>query len=260
MPDSSRADRTSVIDLETTLGAAEIEPEKIIGSDPKKAEKKSHRPTQAKAPKKAAREGQNKIAELRELHKSRLQAVIKKHQEEKKQMQRDLKDQTKKNQYDLKLALGQAEKTYRTQLELLRKDYESRSVSIRNELKEFLAGEMEGIKKHSESVVESDSQERLEKLEKWIHGEFLGELQNKSKELEQVKVSADSQVHDLVKEIDQKNKEISFLQEKIKEISDYMPEEEQDDLYEELGFEHEVEDAAEEPKQKRKKKGFFSFR
>ena len=269
MSEPEKNERTSVIDLEATLRTADVEiptiesePEPIARPKPhppaqNKVQKKTTQGSQSKVHKKTVPSSQSKMVELKTLQKEKLQSIIKKHHDERKFLQNALKEQSRKSKDDLKLALGQTEKNYRTQLELLRKDYQIRSVTIQNELKDFLATEMTEMKKHSENLVMTDSQNRIEKLEKWLHGEFVAELQNKTNELEQIKAQADVQAHDLVKEIDQKNKEIVFLQSKIKEISHHLKRGMREEIFEELGLE-EDEDKGKGKKKKPRQKGLLA--
>ncbi|HEX2014052.1 MAG TPA: hypothetical protein VLA68_02380 [Nitrososphaera sp.] len=263
---SEAEERTSIIDLEGTFRTTDIEMPEIEGA-PQQAEKKAEKKPEPKVPekprekpvRKANKEGRSGIAELKILHKNRMQEIIKKHNEERQMLRKEIKEQAKKSRDDLGKGLRQTERTYRVQLDELRRDYESRTVKLQNELENFLAGKMTEMKEHSEKVVLDDSQDRMEKLQEWLHGEFVSELQNKTNELEQTKASADVQVQGLVKEVDQKNQQIVFLQGKIKEISQHLKRHIREEYLQELGLEDDL-DREEKVKKKKKshKKGLFA--
>jgi chromosome segregation ATPase len=113
------------------------------------------------------------------------------------------------------------------------------------------------VKQHNQDVILSDSQDRLEKLQEWLHGEFVSELQTKTNELEQLKASSDSKVENLVHEVDKKNQEIVHLQNKIREITQHLKRGLREQILDEL---HLAELGADENGRKKKKqrKGLFA--
>lgn len=249
---------TAVIDLEGNYRTTDIEmPE--IETPPEEIVEKVVAAQKDKPAKKARHESKSKIEALKTEHKNKLQQILKKHAEERKMLQKEIKEQAKRSREDLGKALKQTEKSYRLQLEQLRHDYETRSVKLQNELETFLAGKMGELQVHNEQIVLTDSQERLEKLQQWLHGEFVSELQNKTNELEQTKAASDTQVQNLVHEVDRKNQEILLLQNKIKEISHHLKRHMREEILDELKLKDDLdEDGSAKKKKKQKKVGFFA--
>lgn len=241
---------TSVIDLEGKFRTIDVELPEIEGT-PEQTEEKPAAPVREKPAKKVRPENHNKVAELKTAHKNKIQEILKKHAEERKLLQKEIKVEAKRSREDLGKALKLTEKTYRSQLEQLRNDYESRSMKLQNELEVFLSGKMSEMKQQNQQVILTDSQERLEKLQEWLHGEFVTELQSKTNELEQVKASSDAQLQNLVHEVDQKNQEILFLHNKIKEISQHLKKGLREEVFSELGLK---DDTSSDEKTKKKKK------
>ena len=254
---------TAVIDLEGNYRTIDVElpeveevPEAPVKSPvvvPKEKPKE-------KPQKKSKPEAQTKIAELKVQHKNKIQEILKKHAEERRELQKEIKEQAKRSREDLGKALKQTEKIYTVQLEKLRQESETRNVKLQNELETFLAVKMGELQEHNSQIVTNDSQERIEKLQEWLHGEFVTELQNKTNELEQTKAASDTQVQNLVHEVDRKNHEILSLKNKIKEISQHVKKGLREEIYDEMGFTDDDEDHDRSGKKKKKpqKMGFFA--
>ncbi len=209
------------------------------------------------APKSVKTDWRQKISELKAAHRSEIQDIKNKHQSEQKLHQNELKDLEKKHKQELQVALNNAEKNYQAQLEEQRKDQRDQIRELKNELKAMIEGPIKEMVANYQKVVANGSHEQLEKLRKWFHSEFAQEIQKKAEELEKVKAAGDAQAEKLVAEIDARNRHMSFLEEKIKDISEYLPEDEQEELYEELGFEI-PEAIIQEKPSKEKRKGFLA--
>jgi hypothetical protein len=247
---------TSVIDLEGNFRTVDVEIPELKGASRAPVQKPSIS-SQERVPKQPRAPNQTKPAELKAIHKDKIQQILKKHGEERKLLQKEIKEQARRNREDLGKALKQTEKTYHAQLERLRQDYELRSSKLQNELEVFLAGKMAEMKQHNQEVILNDSQDRLEKLQGWLHGEFVSELQTKTNEFEQLKASSDSKVESLVHEVDRKNQEIIHLQNKIREITQHLKRGTREQILDEL---HLAELDTDEKVRKKKKqhKGLFA--
>lgn len=247
---------TSVIDLEGNFRTVDVEIPELKGASRAPVQKPSPS-SQERPPKQPRQSPQNKAAEQKAIDKDKIQQLLKKHGEERKLLQKEIKEQAKRNREDLGKALKQTEKTYHVELERLRQDYESRSAKLQNELEVFLADKMAEMKQHNQEVILTDSQDRLEKLQEWLHGEFVTELQTKTNELEQLKASSDTQVQNLVHEVDKKNQEIVHLQNKIREITQHLKRGMREQILDDL---HLSEFEADEKVRKKKKqhKGLFA--
>ena len=249
---------TSVIDLEGTFRTLDVELPEIQETVELKEEKPPLRRSTTKEPaeRKKKPDTQARINDLKEKHKNKIQEILKKHAAERKVLQNEIKEQARRSREDLNKALKQTEKSYRVQLEQLRADYETRSAKLQSELQGFLGEQMKEIKILNHDAVVEDSKERMEKLQEWLHSEFVTELQNKTNELGQIKASSDAQVQELVHEVDRKNREIVSLQNKIKEISLHLKKGLREELYDELGFEDDPSPV--DKKKKKQKKGIFA--
>jgi len=247
---------TSVIDLEGNFRTVDVELPEIKEASRAPVQKPSQ-VTHEKQTKQVRRVPEKKPAEPKGIDTDKIQQILKKHGEERKLLQKEIKEQAKRGRDDLGKALKQTEKSYHVQLEKLRQDYESQSAKLQNELEVFLADKMAEMKQHNQDVVLTDSQERLQKLQDWLHGEFVSELQTKTNELEQVKATSDVQVQNLVLEVDKKNQEIVRLHNKIREITQHLKRGMREQILDEL---HLVELNTDEKGKKKKKqhKGFFA--
>ncbi|HKU50243.1 MAG TPA: hypothetical protein VJP79_09850 [Nitrososphaera sp.] len=250
---------TSVIDLEGNFRTTDVELPQFQESPEQQAEQKvtstEHLPE--KPPRKPRLGNHSSLSDLRMIHKNKIQEILKKHASERKLLQKEIKEQAKRSREDLGRALKQTERSYRLQLEQLRHDHESRNAKLQSELEIFLTSKMDEMKQHSQGVVQADSQERLQKLQEWLQGEFVSEMQNKTSELERVKASSDAQVRNLVHEVDRKNQEIVFLHGKIREISSHLKKGMREELLEELGL-GDVESERTKKNKNNKKIGLFA--
>ncbi|MCI0559127.1 MAG: hypothetical protein MN733_11575 [Nitrososphaera sp.] len=198
------------------------------------------------------------ISELKAANRTEIQSIKSKYQTENKLLRDELKERAKKGKEELRTSMAQAERNYQKQLDQLRADSNSQTMALRAEMKKLLDGHLKEITDKYNVKLANENSAQLEKLEKWIRGEFIETIQVKTGELEGTKAAADAQESKLVQEIDGKNQHILFLEEKIKEISHYLPEDEEQELYEELGLEIPVDDDEDDEPRKGKHKGLFS--
>ena len=166
------------------------------------------------------------------------------------------------DQYELEVLkeeLRKTEKEYHAQLEQIRKENKDNNAAMYREIRDFLGAQMAEMKEGSESAVRNDNDEHFERLRQSMESVFTDELQKKTAELEQMKVFSEAQANKLIEDTHEKNQRIDFLEEKIKEIAQKLPEEAQQELYEELGFElpKVLEELDDKPKHQKKKKGLF---
>jgi len=244
---------SSVFDLEPAGQSTEDKPE-VQTEIPKP------RKVRSKDSKEAARDHkkdrQKQISELRATHKNEMQLLKKKHQMEIQELQKRLKDHESKSKEELR----KSEKHYHAQLEQIRKENKENSIAMYKEIKDFLGVQISEMRETSESSIRNDNDEHFEKLKLSMQSVLTDELQKKTAELEQTKVFSEAQANKLVQDTHEKNQHIDFLEDKIKEIAQHLPEDAQQELYEELGFElpKVLEELDDEPKNKKKKKGFFA--
>jgi hypothetical protein len=242
---------SSVFDLEPTVQDTDDKP--VVQAEAPKQTKARSKDSKA-AVSERKKDHQKQISELKASHKNDLQLMKKKHQMEIQELQKRLKDHESRSKEELR----KSEKQYNTQLEQIRKENKENSTAMYKEIKDFLGAQISEMREANESAIRNDNHEYFEGLRQSMESVFTDELQKKTAELEQMKVFSEAQANKLVQDTHEKNQRIDFLEEKIKEIAQKLPEEAQHELYEELGFElPKVLEELDEPKHKKKKKGFF---
>lgn len=242
---------SSVFDLEPAVQGEDDKPD--VQEIPKQSKV---RPKDSKAAgSERKKDRQKQISELKAAHKSDLQLMKKKHQMEIQELQKRLKDHESRSKEELR----KSEKQYQAQLEQIRKENKENNAAMYGEIKNFIGSQISEMREGNESAIRNDNDEHFERLRQSMESVFTDELQKKTAELEQIKVFAEAQANRLVQDTHEKNQRIDFLEDKIKEIAQKLPEEAQQELYEEMGFElpKVLEELDEEPKHKKKKKGFF---
>ncbi len=243
---------SSVFDLEPAVQDGDDKPDVQV-EVPKQSKVRSKASKAVASERKKDR--QKQISELKATHKSDLQLVKKKHQMEIQELQKRLKDHESRSKEELR----KSEKQYHTQLEQIRKENKENNTVMYKEIKDFIGSQISEMREGNEKAIRSDNDEHFESLRQSVESVFMDELQKKAAELEQTKVFAEAQANKLVQDTQEKNQRIDFLEDKIKEIAQKLPEEARQELYEELGFElpKVLEELEDEPKHKKKKKGFF---
>lgn len=244
---------SSVFDLEPAVKATDDKP--VVQAEIPKQTKVRSKDSKAGASERK-KDHQKQISELKVSHKSDLQLMKKKHQMEIQELQKRLKDHESRGKEELR----KSEKQYHAQLEQIRKENKENNAAMYKEITDFLGAQISEMREGNESAIRNDNHEYFEGLRQSMESVFTDELEKKTAELEQIKVFSEAQANKLVQDTHEKNQRIDFLEEKIKEIAQKLPEEAQQELYEELGFElpKVLEELDEQPKHKKKKKGFFS--
>ncbi|MCI0562887.1 MAG: hypothetical protein MN733_30775 [Nitrososphaera sp.] len=125
--------------------------------------------------------------------------VIKKRQPtEIKLIHAALKEQEKRNRDDLKKWMEKLSKSHESQINRMRADYINQNAGLRNDLKDLLEGQGKDLKESCTEVLSNANQEELERLANWFHDEFIKELDNKSRQFEELKTSSETQVNKMV--------------------------------------------------------------
>lgn len=243
---------SSVFDLEPAVQEADDKP--VIQTETPKQSRVRSKDSKVDASERK-KDRQKQISELKASHKNDLQLMKKKHQMEIQELQKRLKDRESRSKEELR----KTEKEYHAQLEQIRKENKDNNAAMYREIRDFLGAQMAEMKEGSESAVRNDNDEHFERLRQSMESVFTDELQKKTAELEQMKVFSEAQANKLIEDTHEKNQRIDFLEEKIKEIAQKLPEEAQQELYEELGFElpKVLEELDDKPKHQKKKKGLF---
>jgi hypothetical protein len=167
-----------------------------------------------------------------------------------------LTKQTKQAKDALKDATEGSKKFYDAQVKQMRSDYSNQIDSVRKELKQYIVKSINEITKDYESKVAKVNDEKLDSLRGMIHEDFLEALQKKTEEIDVIRVQSSEEVTKLAQENNEKSHRITQLEIKMKEISHYLPEDVQEDVCEQFGFEAELEGLEDEPKARRR--GLFA--
>jgi chromosome segregation ATPase len=216
-----------------------------VPAEPKPALKSADKKPDAKGSQSS--DLRKRIAELKQAHRQETQALKSKHQSEQKLLREELKDQQRK----ARAALEESKKHYDSQLRQMRADYAAQSESLRGELKQYLEEAVKEIATNYESRMKNESDDKIEGLRSMIHDDFLKALQEKEYELDQLRRESSDEAARIIQENNEKNHRIAQLESKMKEVSRHLPEDVQEDLAEQFGFEAEL-DSLEESKPNRK--------
>ncbi|HJS81958.1 MAG TPA: hypothetical protein VJ742_03900, partial [Nitrososphaera sp.] len=181
-----------------------------------------------------------------------LQDLRSKYQADERLLRQELKEQARKSKEAVKEAGETSRKFYDNQLKQMRNEYRDQSATLRKELKQFLEDSVNNIAKNQETKMNRESDERLDSLKSMIHEDFVEALQKKTEEIDLIRTDSENRIAEVVQESTDKSHRISQLEIKMKEISQYLPGDIQEEVYEQFGFEDELAALEEEPKPKRK--------
>ena len=245
----------------------EVIPTKVISSLEVNYSPKAISPPQAiippKAqevkPKKARAKSHGKISTIRAAHRKEMKGIKAKHKTERKQLKNALDEQVKKSRSDLKMWMEKAIKDHESRIRKMVVDNVNQNTALRSDVKGILDGQTKELKLTCTEAVTSVNQEELERLVNWFHEEFMKEIDNKSKQYENLKTSSENQANRMVGEIDNRTQRIKVLDQKIMELAQRLPKDVRQALFEELGLQHlEQELERAKAKEKEQKKGFMS--
>jgi hypothetical protein len=200
----------------------------------------------------AASDCKKKIAEMNAAHCKQLQDLRSKYLADERMLRQELKEQARKSKEAVKEAGETSRKFYDNQLKQIRNEYRDQNSTLRKELKQFLEDSVNNIAKNQETKMNRESDERLDSLKSMIHEDFVEALQKKTEEIDLIRTDSENRIAEVVQESTDKSHRISQLEIKMKEISQYLPGDIQEEVYEQFGFEDELAALEEEPKPKRK--------
>lgn len=150
--------------------------------------------------------------------------MAKKHQDEKKSLQKRLAEQVKKSKEGQKRELSEQRRNYQMQLEQMRDFYGTQNAALQGELKDSFAAQLEGMKKNYESLA-AGNHRQLETLQKYLEDKLVGELREKVSQLEEDKMSADLRLSEIVQQLDERNAEIMSLKDRLNRADAIAPDE-----------------------------------
>lgn len=181
------------------------------------------------------------IKKLKQENLKQKQILIKKHTVEKQLLLNKSKQQAKKDKENYDREIRQMKRNYQVQLDHIRDIYHSQNIEMQNGLKDAFESRIEDMRKTYENKRANNSDDRLEKLERWLHEELVsGQLQRMTSQLEQTKAFYDFEINKLIQQLDEKDEDITFLEDKIKEIAEeYLPEKVQMEIFDELALDDE---------------------
>jgi hypothetical protein len=228
-----------------------------VNKDSQRPENKKVPPASSKKTRtKGVRAGQSddkkKLTELKAGHRKEIQALKSKHRVEYKAVQSELREQLRKSKVAIKDATEGSKKFYEGQLRQMRADYTNQNEALRTELKKFLENSVDEIAKNYETRLANESNERLDNLKSMIHDDFVEAMQKKADEIEQIRTESEAEIARIAQENNEKGHRITQLELKMKEISHYLPEDIQEDVFEQFGFKAEMDGLEDKPKAKRK--------
>ncbi len=180
--------------------------------------------------------------------------IIKKHNIERKALQKNISDLSKKRERDIRDLMEKVLKDHYAQVDKERADY----VGVLSGLKSSLEGQTREITTSCQQVVTTAAQDEVERMVNWFHDEFMQELAKKSEQYEELRKSSEKQVNKMSEESDSKSQKIMMLDEKIKELALHLPKDIREELFEELGLEHLKAQEKPAKPEKVKGKGMFS--
>ena len=214
----------------------------------KKALPASSKKTRTTGARAGQSDGKKKLAELKAGHRKEIQALKTKHRAEYKAVQSELREQLRKSKLAIKDATEGSKKFYDGQLRQMRADYSSQNEALRTELKKSLENSVEEIAKNYETRLANESNERLDNLKDMIHDDFVEAMQKKADEMDQLRTESEAEIARIAQENNEKGHRITQLELKMKEISHYLPEDIQEDVFEQFGFKAELDGLEDKPK------------
>lgn len=190
---------------------------------------------------KKEQELENTIKKLKAANQKQIQNLVKKNRTERILLKKRLEQQAMRDKENYAREVHQMKRNYQDQLEHVRDIYHNQNVEMQNMLKDAFESQMKHMKKTYENARANISDDRLEKLERWLHDELVsGQLQQKTSQLEQTRAFYDFEINKLIQQLDEKDEDITFLEDKIREIAEeYLPENAQMDIFDELGLDDE---------------------
>src|SRR6185503_4436 len=221
-----------------------LEIKKVLPATSKKTKTKLIRAGQS--------DSRKKLAELKAGHRKEIQALKSKHRAEYKAVQSELREQLRKSKVAIRDATEGSKKFYDGQLRQMRADYSSQNEALRTELKRYLEHSVDEIAKNYETRLANESNERLDNLKNMIHDDFVEAMQKKADEMDQLRTESEAEIARIAQENNEKAHRITQLELKMKEISHYLPEDIQEDVFEQFGFKAELDGLEDKPKAKRK--------
>src|SRR6185503_8051439 len=239
-----KAAKAQAASLQTMHLEPKVEPISVEPTQPKAPEPVAAEPVKKQVTKKKITHTAAKPTQNREL--------ARKHESERKALQKNLNEMAKKRERDIRDLMDKVLKDHYAQVDKERADY----LSVLVELKKSLEGQSKEITTSCQQVVTTAAQEEVDRMVNWFHDEFMQELDKKSQQYEELRLSSEKQVNKMSQESDGKSQKIMILDEKIRELAMRLPKDVRDELFEELGLEPLEEPKA--PAKVEKKKGIFA--
>lgn len=194
------------------------------------------------------------LAHINADHRKQIRAIKMKYRGEVKLVRASLKMQARKSKDSIKKAAAESKKIYQERLNKISLEYQRQNESLREELQKKLEDSFNEVAMTYQTSVTSESDTRFDSLKKLIQSDFVDELQRKVDEIEQLRTQSEKELSEVVQESDLKGHRMSQLENRLKEVSQYLTEDVRDEIYEQFGFE----DAMEEIEVARpKRRGFF---
>jgi DNA repair exonuclease SbcCD ATPase subunit len=174
--------------------------------------------------KKSKQDHADKLAKFRLEQRNQIQAMAKKHLDEKQSLQKRLAEKAKKDKDSEKRELAEQRRNYQAQLEQMREFYNTQNSALQSELKSSFSTQIEGMKKNYEGLA-AGNQRQLEILQKYLEHKVVGDLREKVKQLEGDKVSKELRLTEIVHQLDQRNAEVVSLKEQLNGVDTVVREE-----------------------------------
>jgi hypothetical protein len=241
---AARAQAASLQKVQVEMEAEPAEEQEVVAPTPK---------PQAPAPAVKKHSPRKRVKRHVVVDKS-TRELIRKHAAERKAMEKNMNEMTKKRERDIKDLMEKVLKNHYAQVDKERADY----LSVLGDLKNSLEGQSREITTSCQQVVTSAAQDEVERMVNWFHDEFMQELNKKAQEYEELKVSSENQVNKMSEESEGKSQKIMILDARIKKLAFHLPKDVRKELFAELGLEHLETQLVQEKAQKKEGKGFFS--
>jgi hypothetical protein len=160
--------------------------------------------------------------------------LAKKHDAERRALEKKLNEQAKKRERDIMELAERALDAHFAQTDKERQDF----LALLLELKDTIADQSKEALKSTQHLASTAAESEVERMVNWFRDEFMKELDKKAKEYEELKASSENQVNKMTEESDGKSQQIMMMDEKIKEMASLLPDDVRKEILEELGLGH----------------------
>ena len=191
------------------------------------------------------------IGHINATYRKQIRTLKVKYKSEIKSLRASLQDQAKKSKHSIKKAAAESKTFYQRRLNQISLEYQGQNEALRKELHNYMENSFNEIAENYQTSLTGESDVRFDSLKRIIQTDFVDELQKKVDEIEQLKTQTQKEISEVIQESDLKGHRMSQLEGRLKDVSQFLPADVREELYEQFGFEEDMAEI-EVPRSKRK--------